>query len=89
MNNDNIITMKIVSWDVSPLTNKKYRVILSNGRHVDFGDRRYQHYKDQTPLKVFSYLNHGDMDRRRSYYNRHNREYPKYSADWLSKKYLW
>lgn len=32
--------MRITEWMVSPLRDKKYRVILSNGRHVDFGDKR-------------------------------------------------
>ncbi len=81
--------MKIVSWEASPLSNKKYRVYLNNGKHVDFGDRRYQHFKDSTPLKLYSHLNHGDVERRHRYYARHNKDYPQYSADWLSKKYLW
>lgn len=81
--------MIIVSWMISPLAHKKYRVILSNGKHVDFGDKRYQQYKDSTPLKAYSYLDHLDKKRRDLYYARHSKDYPPYSADWLSKKYLW
>ena len=81
--------MRITEWMVSPLRDKKYRVILSNGRHVDFGDKRYQQYKDSSPLKAYSHLDHGDKKRRERYYQRHSKSYPPYSADWLSKKYLW
>lgn len=81
--------MKIVSWEASPRQNKKYRVYLSNGKHVDFGHRGYQHYKDSTPLKLYSHLDHGDAERRRRYYARHNKDYPQYSADWMSKRFLW
>jgi len=81
--------MRIVSWEASPLVNKKYRVYLSNSKHVDFGDRRYQQFRDSTPLKLYSYLDHGDNERRNRYYIRHSKNYPKYSADWFSKKFLW
>lgn len=73
----------------SPLKYKKYRVFLEDGSHVDFGDNRYQQYKDRTPLKLYSNLDHLDKVRRDRYYARHNKNYPKYSADWFSKKYLW
>lgn len=79
----------IAQWSVSPVATKKYRVLLNTGKHVDFGDRRYQQYKDQTPLKAYAHLDHKDTERKKRYYARHNKDYPPYSADWLSKKYLW
>lgn len=74
---------------ISPTKNKKYRVILNTGRIVDFGDKRHAQYRDSTPLKAYSHLNHNDKERRDRYYARHKIDYPKYSADWLSKTYLW
>lgn len=79
----------IVKWMISPNSKKKYRVILSDGRKVDFGAREYSQYKDTTPLKAYSHLDHLDKKRRERYYARHNKDYPKYSADWLSKTFLW
>lgn len=81
--------VSIEKWLISPTRYKKYRVILSNGQVVDFGDIRYQHYKDSSPLQAYAHMNHGDKKRRELYYARHNMNYPKYSADWLAKKYLW
>jgi hypothetical protein len=78
-----------ISFSKSPVKNKKYRAYLPNGSHVDFGDLRYQHYKDSTPLKLYSNMDHLDKDRRIRYYLRHKKNYPKYSADWFSKNYLW
>ena len=46
-------------------------------------------FKDKTPLKLYSNLNHNDLQRKKNYYARHNKTYPKYSPDWFSKKYLW
>jgi hypothetical protein len=74
---------------ISPVKNKKYRVILSDGKKIDFGDTRHFHYRDSTPLKAYSHLNHNDKKRRDLYYARHKIDYPIYTPDWLSKKYLW
>lgn len=79
----------VLSWDVSPLIHKKYRVLLSDGRKVDFGDSRYGHYYDRTPLKAWSHLDHLDTNRRERYYMRHYKSYPVWSADWFSKNFLW
>lgn len=68
---------------------KKYVAILPNGKAVHFGQRGYQQYEDRTPLKLYSDLDHHDEKRRETYYKRHAKDYPKYSADWFSKKYLW
>jgi len=81
--------MYIKQWLPSPLKNKKYRVILSNGKHIDFGDKRYQQYRDSSPLRLYSAMDHRDNARQAHYYLRHNIDYPEFSADWLSKRFLW
>lgn len=71
---------------------KKYNAILEeNGqiKKVGFGHQDYQQYKDSTGLNLYSHLNHLDKKRRENYYKRHSKNYPKYSADYFSKKYLW
>jgi hypothetical protein len=42
-------------------------------RWIHFGDNRYEQYKDSTPLKLYSHLNHGDKVRRRNYFIRHSK----------------
>ena len=81
--------MYIKQWMPSPLKNKKYRVILSNDKHVDFGSKMYQQYRDSSPLRLYSSMDHRDKTRRAHYYSRHNIDYPEFSADWLSKRFLW
>ncbi|KAL7692928.1 hypothetical protein Plhal304r1_c005g0020381 [Plasmopara halstedii] len=80
-------------WELSPLKSKKYRVWvrLDTGklRKVDFGARGYAQYRDQTPLKAFSHLDHNDEERRHRYYLRHKVDYPEPSADFYAKKFLW
>ena len=78
-----------IIFEKSKVKNKKYAAILPNGKRVNFGDKRYQQYEDRTPLKLYSKLDHHDKERRKRYYERHNKDYPKYSADYLSRKYLW
>ena len=73
----------------SKVKKKKYAAILPNGKRVNFGDKRYQQYEDKTNLKLYSNLDHHDKERRKRYYERHNKDYPKYSADYFSKVYLW
>ena len=83
---------KIERWEVSPLKAKKYRVWLRDGDRlfkVDFGAKGYQQYRDQTPLKAYAADDHNDLARRERYYQRHRKDYPMYSADYFSKKYLW
>lgn len=82
--------------------NKKYKVeIIKNGKKiktVQFGDKRYQQYKDKTPLKLYSKLNHNNNKRRENYKNRHKNIITKtgqpaykikYSSAWFSYNYLW
>ena len=68
---------------------KKYRVVTPDGKVVQFGDKRYGQYKDRTPLKLYSHLDHKDLKRRASYRKRHNYPKPKYSPGWFALKYLW
>ncbi len=77
--------------------NKKYMIKVNN-KHVHFGDSRYQQYKDQTPLKLYSHLDHKDNVRRELYYNRHSgtetkkealKKTPKNTAKYFSHKFLW
>ena len=73
---------------------KKYDIYkkLKDGTYkyfLSFGDNRYQHFKDRTPIKAFSNLNHGDPDRRKLYYNRHGLTKSKSSSKYWSNKYLW
>lgn len=57
--------------------NKKYKAIVKNKitgreRTLQFGDNRYNQYKDVTKLKLFSHKNHLDESRRTRYYLRHS-----------------
>ena len=72
--------------------NKKYMVdtVKWNGKvynNVHFGDKRYQQFKDSTPLKLYSNLDHNDTNRRRLYHLRHKNDTGPAGA--LSKFYLW
>ena len=76
--------------------NKKYKVIIhypgDRKKTVQFGDKRYQQYKDKTPLKLYSRKNHNDPERRAAYRKRHGAQghhKKKYSPAWFSWKYLW
>lgn len=57
---------------------KKYMVKTPSGRWIHFGalsqdGKKYQHYKDTTPLKLYTHLNHNDPERRRRYKERHSK----------------
>ena len=68
---------------------KKYMAVFNDGRpSVHFGDNRYQQYRDTTPLRLYSKLNHDDEQRKRAYYARHGVART-HSAKWFSHKYLW
>lgn len=80
---------KIVKWEVGD-GNKKYKVTLDNGSIVQFGDKRYEQYKDTSPLKLYSHKDHLDTNRRKLFKARHAKNIGvEYSAAWLSDKYLW
>ena len=77
---------------------KKYMVTTPEGKLIHWGSASHQHYRDRTPLKLYSHLDHNDKQRRMFYHNRHkaiktkdgkpawkNPEQPAY----YSMKYLW
>ena len=85
----------------SSAKNKKYSVyVMKDGKKtlIHFGDTRYQHFKDSTPLKIYSNLDHNDKERRESYLKRakgiKNKECnitwnDKNTANYYSVKFLW
>ena len=79
----------MIRFERSKVNGKKYTAVLPDGRRVNFGALGYQQYMDRTPLKLYASLDHRDPERRARYYQRHAKNYPKYSPDWFSKKYLW
>lgn len=72
---------------------KKYKavVIFKSGKTktTSFGDVRYGQFRDTTPLKLYKNKDTLDKKKKKNYFNRHKKNYPIYSADWFSKKYLW
>ena len=66
----------IFTIEKSPIKYKKYRAIVTEDgdlyRSIDFGDNRYEQYKDSTKLKLYEKQNHGDKKRRRNYFMRHS-----------------
>ena len=73
---------------------KKYKVVIydidgKKRKTVNFGSAPNNQYRDTTPLKLYTNKNHNDKKKRKAYFARHKINYPKYSADWFSKKYLW
>jgi len=86
---------RLKGFERSQAKNKKYAAILENRntgqtRRANFGDKRYQHYKDKA-LGVYSHLDHGDPKRRKNYRVRHAKDIKPgfYSPGWLSLRYLW
>lgn len=76
--------------------NKKYRVVIhfkdGSKKTVQFGDKRYEQFKDSSPLKLYTKKNHGDAQRRKAYRARHGAQghHKKvYSPAWFSWKFLW
>ena len=45
-------------------------MVKYNDKWIHFGDTRYEHFRDKTPLKLFNYLDHNDDKRRLNYINR-------------------
>lgn len=85
--------MKIVIRK-STTKGKKYDAILPDGSVIPFGQLGYQHYKDVTPLKLYSHLDHNDNERRRLFRSRFRELYMKnknnpYSPIFLSWNLLW
>ena len=82
--------------------NKKYSVYVKGDnaklKLIHFGDTRFENYKDTTPLKLYSHLNHNDPIRRDRYLHRAKGIKDKQgnltwkdknSANYYSIKYLW
>lgn len=81
-----------MEWSRGTTGHAKYRVRLPDGRVVQFGDTRYQHFRDRTPLRLYSHLDHGDAERRRRYRLRHGAQghhLKKHSPAWFAWHYLW
>ena len=76
-------------FKVSTRSNKKYDVYKDNKYLVSFGDKRYEHYEDKTPIKYYSNLNHYDTKRRDDYYKLFKNNPKNESAIFFSHKYLW
>lgn len=81
----------------STRSGKKY-MVRYKGKIIHFGSIAHEHYKDSTPLKIYSHLDHNDKARRDKYRARHSKILlkngkPAYkdksSASWWSWKYLW
>lgn len=80
--------------------NKKYMIDLidhktgKKKRTIHFGGIKkdgtpYSQFKDKTGLGLYSKYDNNDKARRARYLKRHKKKYGRYSADALSKKYLW
>ena len=69
---------------------KKYMAVFADSKTVvHFGDNRYGQYKDKTKLKLYSRLDHNDLQRKNNYYARHGVDAKLYTPKWFSHKYLW
>ena len=98
---------KIMKFKKGPFP-KKYTAIVKDikskkTRKIHFGDRRYQQYKDRTPLKLYAKNNHNTRKRMQNYFNRHSgtkkrskaikkekiKSRGKYNAKILSHIFLW
>ena len=98
---------KITKFERGP-GKKKYTAYVRNNktkknRKISFGHRDYPQYRDSTPLKYYSYKNHGDKQRMSRYFSRHSgtvkrgkaiekekrNSNGKYTAKLLSHIYLW
>ena len=86
---------KIVKFERSKTNGKKYTVLITDRegkiKKINFGDSRYEQFKDSTPLKLYSKLDHLDSTRRKNYIKRHSGFIkPGYfSPVYFSMKYLW
>lgn len=80
---------------ISPLKNKKYRLVIDSDNYIDFGSQEHEHYKDNTLDKKYLSKNHNDDKRREMYYKRHSKNIKKalddnkLTASILSSYFLW
>lgn len=72
---------------VSNAQYKKYYAVV-DGRRVNFGDKRYEHYHDK--MGHYARLDHWDKERRRAYKTRHEKDrHTRGTAGWFADKILW
>lgn len=106
MSNSDIVNRYVEKFVKGP-GNYKYTAILKDGspwktNRVNFGDRRYQHYYDKTPLQLnggkYHAKDHLDKERRSRYRLRHKMIKNKQglaayqiplSPAWFSYHFLW
>jgi len=86
----------LVDIRLSTRKNKKYDAYIRNRYNgnvvkISFGYAPMPHYKDSTPLKFYSHLDHNDEARRVRYQQRFRSRYdPRYySSTYFSWNYLW
>ncbi len=97
MSDKNSATIKVLDRKVTferGTGNKKYKATFTNPitnrtNTVLFGDKRYDQWKDQTPLKLYSDRDHNDEKRKKRYYQRHGKDNELWSPGWFSAMYLW
>ena len=89
-----------LSWSKGTGSHKYKVTIERNGskKTVQFGNKNQQQYFDNTPLKLYSHLDHKDEERRKRYRERHSKILTKegvpayrvkYSPAWFSYNFLW
>lgn len=83
----------VLLFSKSKRKNKKYKVVIKRrglrNKTVHFGDKRYQQFKDSTPLKIYKSKDHGDKKRQKNYFARHGKKAKIYTPKYFSHKYLW
>ncbi len=83
--------MEVSNLKKSTRKDKKYMADVKIGnkqyKNIHFGDTRYEHYKDSTPLKLYSHLDHNNLGRKKLFHDRHNKNTG--PAAMLSKEFLW
>ena len=86
----------LVDFEKSKTKNKKYDAILLNQANnktikIPFGHSSYAQFKDSTGLGLYSNKDHGDLNRRAFFRQRHAKDIKKrlLLCGWFSMKYLW
>ena len=87
---------RLLGFKRSTAKGKKYSATLENKttkkvRTVNFGDIRYEQFKDSTGLGLYTHLDHRDKERKKKYQNRHQVFIRKgyYSPGYFSMTRLW
>ena len=85
---------RVLAIQPSDAKHKKYRAVLVSGKKtvtLNFGDSRYDQYKDQTGHGLYSHKDHLDPKRRAAYIARHSGYIKQgfYSPGYFSIRYLW